>query len=213
MKKTVKKIIVLVVTLIMMASLFVTAYAASRFEWTMEVGDTLSLGLSDTEYKSSNESVVVVEYDGNHKYTAVAVGRGKAEITGGTWMGHKSTEYYITVSGSPFETMFASMGAFFIIFIIALALLLAEIIYILVEAPKCNMSRLWAIVPIFSNILGLIVFIAVRSNRKKQMQKNAPITAYVPNASGGPVTCASCGSVLPAGSTVCYVCGSIIPRQ
>jgi ABC-type transport system involved in cytochrome bd biosynthesis fused ATPase/permease subunit len=82
-----------------------------------------------------------------------------------------------------------------IIIVTAVLLVLAEIIYIFIAAPKCGMSRFWALVPLFSNFFGLIVFIVVRSNRKTSTSTHT-------------VTCPTCSSVHPAGTTVCSICGT-----
>lgn len=82
-----------------------------------------------------------------------------------------------------------------IIIVISVLLVLAEIMYILIAAPKCGMSRFWALVPLFSNFFGLIVFIVVRSNRKTSTSTHT-------------VTCPTCSSVHPAGITECPICGT-----
>ncbi|MBR5022629.1 MAG: hypothetical protein IKY18_05470 [Oscillospiraceae bacterium] len=82
-----------------------------------------------------------------------------------------------------------------IIIVTSVLLVLAEIMYILIEAPKCGMSRFWALVPLFSNFFGLIVFIVVRSNRKTSTSTHT-------------VTCPTCSSVHPAGTTECPICGT-----
>ena len=84
-----------------------------------------------------------------------------------------------------------------LLIVVASGLLIAEIVYILVVAPKCGMSRWWALVPVFSNILGLIVFILVRSARKQSI--------------GGPtVQCPRCNGIHPVGTTVCSICGTAL---
>ena len=85
------------VTLLTLTMVALPVSAAHRFDWSMEIGETLSLGHSDTPYVSSDTDVVVVEYDGGSRYTARAVGKGTAVLTGATWMGHEGTEYEITV--------------------------------------------------------------------------------------------------------------------
>ena len=80
------------------------------------------------------------------------------------------------------------------LFILALALLIAEMTYIFIAAPKCGMSRFWALVPLFSNFAGLIVFIVVRSSGKKISNKHT-------------VTCPTCNCVHPVGTDICSVCG------
>lgn len=101
--KRLNKIILSLVLVAIILSLTVVSVSADTFEWTMEIGEDLSLGLSDTPYESSDTSVVEIEHDGGNKYTAVAVGEGTAKITGGTWMGHKGTTYKITVHGPAAE--------------------------------------------------------------------------------------------------------------
>ena len=97
---------------------------------------------------------------------------------------------YYRMSTAPFD-----IGDFIIELV--LFLIIAEIIYIFIEAPKCGMSRLWAIVPLFSNLFGLIVFIIVRSNRKTGNNSPAQV-----------VTCPTCGGVHPLGTMECSICGT-----
>ncbi len=95
------------------------------------------------------------------------------------------------------QSGFDAMAVFVVIIIIvAVSLLIAEIAYIYIQAPKCGMSRLWALIPLFSNVLGLIVFIIVCSNRK-----TTATSAYT-------VTCPTCSGVHPAGTTQCSICGT-----
>ncbi|MBO5798229.1 MAG: hypothetical protein J6R77_07815 [Clostridia bacterium] len=91
------------------------------------------------------------------------------------------------------------IGSVFIILLVVLliGLLIAEIVYILVTAPKCGMSRWWALVPVFSNLLGLIVFILVRSARKQ-------------TASGHTIQCPRCNGIHPVGTPVCPICGTAL---
>ena len=81
----------------------------------------------------------------------------------------KENEEKFNNAKNSFDFMFI-----FVIIIIVLALLLTlgAIIYIFIEAPKCNMSRLWALVPLFSSLLGLLVFIVVRSASKSKSKTN-----------------------------------------
>jgi len=83
-----------------------------------------------------------------------------------------------------------------ILIVIVLGLVLAEIIYIYYAAPKCGMSRAWALLPLFSNVLGLIIFIII----KQTMNNNA--------ASGNTIICPTCNSVQPYGTAVCPICGT-----
>lgn len=72
-----------------------------------------------------------------------------------------------------------------------------EVIYIFVNAPKCEMTRFWAIVPLVSRLFGLILFIYVFT-RKKQ-GKTAKTT-----------TCPNCQCKLNQNSNVCPICGATI---
>lgn len=72
---------------------------------------------------------------------------------------------------------------------------IAEVVYIYIAAPKCGMSRLWALVPIFSNFIGLIVFIVVRSGRKTTTATNT-------------IMCPTCNGVHPCGTEKCNICGT-----
>ena len=89
----------------------------------------------------------------------------------------------------------ASQRVGIIIAVVAVLLLLAEMMYIFIAAPKCGMSRFWALVPLFSNFFGLIVFIIVRTNRKTSVSTHS-------------ITCPTCSGVHPAGTTVCSICGT-----
>lgn len=82
-----------------------------------------------------------------------------------------------------------------VLIVIAVILFIAEVAYIFISAPKCGMSRLWALVPLFSNIFGLIVFIVVRS-------------AKGTTASTHTITCPVCNGVHPIGTTKCSICGA-----
>lgn len=193
-KKLFTRVAAIMLITLLVFSLSLTVYAADRTR-DMIVGDSLSLMLSDTPYVSSDPSVVEIVHKDDCRYAAVAVGKGTATITGGTWMGHDQDDYILTVYNSQFGIVFSHMGGFIIFALIILLLMIAEIIYIFIAAPKCGMSRLWALVPLFSNFFGLIVFIAVRSNRKTV-------------SPGNNIICPTCSSVHPAGTTFCSICGT-----
>lgn len=93
------------------------------------------------------------------------------------------------------EKIDASQVVLVVIIVLSLLFLIAEITYILISAPKCGMSRLWALVPLFSSIFGLIVFIVVRS-------------AKVTTTSTHTITCPVCNGVHPVGTTKCSICGA-----
>ena len=81
--------------------------------------------------------------------------------------------------------------------IIAVIVLLgiAASTYIFFAAPKCGMSRLWALVPLFSSLIGLLVFIVIRSNRKATGNSRT-------------VVCPTCNGVHPEGTNECSICGT-----
>ena len=210
MKKTLKLIIPFLLVFVTVFTLSITA-GASDFERDLEIGQEWSLPFSETDYVSSDTSVVEIIYEGDYDYTAVAIGPGTAKITGGTWGSSYGNEYTINVSRpSLIDTMIdnpifgvtlgsiayiVQMGVVFLLIAVCLSLVIAEIIYIYVTAPKCGMSRLWALAPLFSNVLGLIVFIVVKTNNKTMSPKNK-------------ITCPTCGSVHHVGTAVCSICGT-----
>lgn len=82
-----------------------------------------------------------------------------------------------------------------VLIIIAVILGLAAMAYIYVEAPKCGMSRAWALVPLFSSFIGLLVFIVVRSNSKTHSSRRT-------------ITCPTCSGKYPEGTIECSICGT-----
>lgn len=89
-------------------------------------------------------------------------------------------------------------SVFTVMMIVCVVLVLfgiAEVVYIYIAAPKCGMSRLWALVPVFSNFVGLIVFIVVRSSRKTTVATNT-------------IVCPTCNGVHPCGTEKCNICGT-----
>lgn len=208
MKKMTKRIVTLLMVAVLISVFALPVAAAERKQKELEVGETMSLMLSDTPYKSSNSNVVMIEHKGNYSYTARAVGEGFAVISGGSWNGTTEDEYAITVtSESEFDRLFNQTKdrverthdvmevVLPILAVVMSALLVAAIVYIFIAAPKCGMSRWWAVLPLFSYVLGLILFIAVRSTRKTQA------------ASVNTFRCPTCSAVHPYGTTVCSVCG------
>lgn len=96
--KTVCRVFLLaLIALLTLTMMALPVSAAHRAEWSLKIGETLSLGHSNTPYVSSDTDVVEIEYDGNNHYTAKAVGKGTAVITGGHWAGSDNWEYEITV--------------------------------------------------------------------------------------------------------------------
>ena len=108
-------------------------------------------------------------------------------------------------------------SGFFIIFFIALALMIAEIAYIYIKAPLCGMSRLWCLAPLVSNVIGLIVFIVVSSKKTSSLgveglagtiKDGITDTIKGTNSSSKLINCPTCDSVHPAGTTQCNICGT-----
>lgn len=81
---------------------------------------------------------------------------------------------------------------------VILGLHVAAIVYVIVSAPKCGMSRLWALVPIFSAFFGLLVIIYIHSRKKTSPQN------------GKAVICAVCGGVHPQNTAFCSICGNAL---
>lgn len=197
MKRLMKVMLPLVLVIALVFSLSITAYAASDVEKEhIALGEKKSLAFSDVPYVSSDTSVIRIEIDGNGpRYYAVAVGVGKAEITGGEWVGKPQKDYLFTVHYTEFGVMAGRMGALFYVAAALYLLIFAEILYIFFAAPKCGMSRLWALLPIFSNVLGLIVFIFVRSKHKSGVRTRK-------------ITCPTCGGVCTDDTAFCSICGT-----
>ena len=198
-----KVVTAIVLVIMVLFSLSVTAFAAGKVvEKSLAVGEDESLLWSKVPYVSSNPSVIEIRYDGGYDYTAVAVGVGEAEVTGGVWANEPWDTYHFTVYRTEFGKDFADMptGAriALILSILILLLILAGCVYIFIEAPKYGMTRLWALMPLVSYGLGLLAFILVRSKRKsgvkvEQIKK---------------ITCPTCGGVHPDNVTFCNICGT-----
>ena len=92
------KKLIAVLLLMVMVVCALSVVAAATFEWTMPVGDTLSLKPSKTEYVSSDPSIVEIVHGGGNAYSAKAIAPGTATITGGTWMNSNHENYVITVT-------------------------------------------------------------------------------------------------------------------
>lgn len=197
MKRLMKMMLPLALVIALVFSLSITAYAATDVEEEhIAVGEKEPLLFSDVPYVSSDTSVIRIEVEGDGpRYYAVAVGVGKAEITGGEWVGKPQKDYLFTVHYTEFGVMAGRMGALFYVAAALYLLIFAEILYIFFAAPKCGMSRLWALLPIFSNVLGLIVFIFVRSKHKSGVRTKK-------------ITCPTCGGVCTDDTAFCSICGT-----
>lgn len=217
MKKMTKRMVTVLMAMLLIAAFALPVAAAERIEMKLKVGDTWNLGWSTTPYESSDTDVIRVDFDGDKEYTAVAVGVGTAVVFGGEWVNPKS-EYEITVTDDDGMSVLDDELSDFhkehnetkdriersnkilrvVVIVLAVllsALLIAAIVYIFIAAPKCGMSRWWALLPLFSHVLGLLVFIVMRSNRKSQ-------SAFV-----NTFACPVCSAVHPYGTAVCSVCG------
>lgn len=217
MKKTLRTLIMMVMAVLLLTAATIPALAAEGFDfesaledfvssklntYTLEVGEKHAPGASvwaqggGATCHSSDESVVTVSAGG----TVTAVGEGTAYVAIDT--GHMYDMYrYDVVAVGAKENGNRSGGFNFgiVIFTLALLLTFAAVIYIFITAPKCGMTRLWALIPIFSSVLGLLVFIVVRTNRK---------TISGSYGSTKTIVCPTCGGVHPAGTTECSICGT-----
>lgn len=90
------------------------------------------------------------------------------------------------------ETMQTIIGIIFVVIILSG---IAASVYIFITAPKCGMSRAWALAPVVCNVFGLLAFIMVR-------------TASKTTASTNTVLCPTCNAVHPAGTQFCNICGT-----
>lgn len=88
-----------------------------------------------------------------------------------------------------------------ILILLVVSLVLAEIGYIFVTAPKCGMSRLWALAPVVGNVFGLVVFLVLRSVAKQN-------TATTKNV----IVCPVCNGRHPYGTDVCSICGTKLSK-
>ena len=160
----------------------------------LQVGERDHLWGDDGTFVSSDPSVIEIVKDGS-RYYAAAVGTGRAVVSGGEWMGVASEDIHYVVHATKAGVTIGEMGWFFYLLMAGLLLVLGTCVYIYVEAPKCGMSRLWALTPLFSNMVGVVIFFALRSQRKKRMNRK---NAY----------CTNCGAILAEGAAFCSSCGT-----
>lgn len=203
MKRLMKVVTSIALVILVLLTFSITVFASGKVvETSLAVGEEKWLLSSDEPYVSSNPSVIEIREDGYCNYTAVAVGAGEAEVTGGVRMGQPRDTYHFTVYRTEFGKDVADMptGAriALILSILILLLILAGCVYIFIEAPKYGMTRLWALMPLVSYGLGLLAFILVRSKHKsgvkvEQIKK---------------ITCPTCGGVHPDKVTFCNICGT-----
>lgn len=167
---------------------------------------------------SNNENIMSVEKDG----TLVAKSEGRVVIAevfeGELWHYYGfSVKPAQTVVESDYETIkdevietikekqedtidiMNIVGPILILLVVSLVL--AEIGYIFVTAPKCGMSRLWALAPVIGNVFGLVVFLVLRSVAKQN-------TATTKNV----IVCPVCNGRHPYGTDVCSICGTKLSK-
>lgn len=101
---------------------------------------------------------------------------------------------------SPLSDSFDNMGEIYIITLLAALPAFIEIVYIFCNAPKFGMSRLWALIPVFNVLLGLLFCIFMRS---KSTGKGLVKTSKR--------TCPICGGKHSEDVTFCTICGNKLP--
>ena len=187
-------------TLVLVMLLAVPVSARDNvFDWTLEPGETFSLGSSQNTYTSSDTSVIEIRYDGSRCY-ALAVGEGYADVYC-TTNGWPSLRYRFYVTDFFFMEMMynifgtAAMTILIIGLIIAIILAIISVSYIYIDAPKHEMSRWWALFAVFANIVALGIYIILRQENRKKVLPNT-------------VICPKCGSPQTMGSNHCTNCGS-----
>ena len=84
-----------------------------------------------------------------------------------------------------------------ILIVLLILLVLAEVVYIFVTAPKFGMSRFWAIAPIIGNVFGLFVFLMLKTLAKQNTMSTANV-----------IVCPVCNGRHPYGTSVCSICGA-----
>ena len=121
---------------------------------------------------------------------------------------HEKVEDYNSVIAPVIGTAFAGGALMWVLMFVAIIVLfivsivggIIEIVYIYRNAPKCDMTKLWALVPLISPLFGLFAVIYVRSTCKKMETATTGVT--------GKITCPTCNGVHPNGTTVCTICGT-----
>ena len=232
MKRTMKNLITIIMTLAMIFAVTISASAKTAFEfdenpnciWSQSIteGEVYS-GFTDRiyngyEYYSNNEDVLVVKEDG----TVYAKSEGSAVIAE---LHDGELTYYYAFTVSPkasyddydstlsvydddwdddwdddeeeeeeFDIMMIIGPALIVLLV---GLLLAEIFYIFVTAPKFGMSRFWALAPIVGNVFGLIVFLMLKTAAKQNNQVSKNV-----------IDCPTCNGKHPYGTEVCSICGT-----
>lgn len=198
MKKLLKVMIPVILVIACMFTLAVTANAAGNSKKiNLVVGETEDLGISFTPYQSSDPSVVEIRTDGL-RYKAVAVGKGSAQIIGNVGLKSAQQVYSVTVRNAPFGLYMEPQDIFTCLIAVVMLLGFSCVGYIFYAAPKCGMSRWWAVAPLINNVLGLIVFIVVFTRKKNGRSRKAAVV----------ITCPTCGGKHQEGAGFCSICGT-----
>ena len=95
--------------------------------------------------------------------------------------------------------LFKGFGiAFIVLFLIVITIGVGGAIYVYNDASKNGLPKIWCLAPLFLFIIGLIVYLAVRSMHKMNG----------PSAKGNhTVICPTCNCVHPIGTDECSICG------
>lgn len=195
MKKVSKLLIPLALAAVVLFALCMTGCRATNAKtYHLAVGEDKHLGVSKDGYVSDNTSVIRVQENGSFA-DGVAVAVGKATVTDGQGNVKGLFIVHSNEMFASFGEMEQEMGLLFYVAMLIPLLIVAMSVYIFIEAPKCGMSRTWALVPFFSRILGVLLLIVVRTSRKKigKVQKR---------------TCPTCGGVHSDKITFCPICGT-----
>ena len=189
----------LILVMVMLLAVPVSAHD-DVFEWTLEPGETFTLGSKRDTYVSSDTSVIEIRY-GDTRCEAVAVGEGYADIYCTSNGNSITPKYRLYVTDFFFmEMLYHSFGRYALTILIvgliaAIILAIFSILYIYINAPKHGLSRWWALLPIIINIVALGIYVIFRQeNSKKALPNN--------------VICPQCGSPQALGTIQCRNCGT-----
>ena len=170
------------------------------FEWTLEPGETFTLGSNRDTYVSSDTSVIEIRYD-DTRCKAVAVGEGYADVYCTSGNNPTTPKYRLYVTDFFFmEMLYHSFGPYALTILIvgliaALILAIFFILYIYINAPKHGLSRWWALLPLLFNIVAVGIYVILRQENSKKVLPNN-------------VICPQCGSPQTLGTIQCQNCGT-----
>lgn len=170
------------------------------FEWTLEPGETFTLGSNRDTYVSSDTSVIEIRYGDTWCY-AVAVGEGYADVYC-TSNGYSATPKYRLYVTDFFvmDILYHALGPYALTILIvgliaAIILAIFSILYIYINAPKHGLSRWWALLPLLFNIVAVGIYVILRQENSKKVLPNN-------------VICPKCGSPQAFGTIQCRNCGT-----